>query len=258
VRFSLGDESHRAIRYTGQDHSFSQENPMKAALQAILAAARTGHGSYGPNYDPHKLADGINALLAQLDEEVEEVHQFKKKEARNWSTDSPEYLDSLQASEDNAGYDFRILYTQPRLMVPDAREPDTSRVGRDLDDVPQPYAGAVVLLETIAACGAQPFFANGDSTPMRQLCQRFAGELRSEGKLHGSAPESGKQDSTSAPGVTQASPRISPRPVLMDGVIELCAPDKNGLLVAIAPESVKMPASWTAALQRVTEFNRDR
>lgn len=58
---------------------------------------------------------------------------------------------------------------------------DTSHVGRGLDDMPQPFAGAIVLLETIAECGARPYIG-GDPTPMRETCMRFASELRTAGE----------------------------------------------------------------------------
>lgn len=180
---------------------------MKAALQAILTAARTGHGSYGPNYDAHKLAEGITALMAQLD-------------AAGAETTAP---------------------------AAPARAPATSPVGLDETGVPQPYSDAVVLLEAIAQTGALAFFDNGAPTPMREMCQRSAAELHREGRRQ-VAPQ----------GSVQARPaRIRPVPVIMDGVIELCALDKNGLLVAIAPESVKAPASWASALQRAAEAHRD-
>lgn len=60
---------------------------------------------------------------------------------------------------------------------------DISKVGNDLDGVPQPFAGAIVLLETIAQCGALGFFADGSATPNHHLCLRIAEELREAGKV---------------------------------------------------------------------------
>lgn len=54
---------------------------------------------------------------------------------------------------------------------------NTDHVGRNLDGVPQPYAGAIVLLETIAECGARAFVGE-DRTENSKLCTRFANELR--------------------------------------------------------------------------------
>lgn len=65
-------------------------------------------------------------------------------------------------------------------------EPDMDNVGRGLEGLPQPYAGAVVLLETIAQCGAIAFDETGAPTPNRELCLRFAGELRVAGNKQGS------------------------------------------------------------------------
>jgi hypothetical protein len=64
-------------------------------------------------------------------------------------------------------------------------------IGIDLDGMPQPYAGAIVLLETIAQCGALAFFADGSATPNHELCLRFAGELREAGRA--SAPRADTQ-----------------------------------------------------------------
>lgn len=54
---------------------------------------------------------------------------------------------------------------------------NTDHVGRNLDGVPQPYAGAIVLLETIAECGALAFVGE-QRTPMSETCTRFANDLR--------------------------------------------------------------------------------
>lgn len=59
---------------------------------------------------------------------------------------------------------------------------NTDHVGRDLDGMPQPFAGAIVLLETIAECGALAFFPDGSRTPNSNLCKRFADELRLAGR----------------------------------------------------------------------------
>lgn len=59
-----------------------------------------------------------------------------------------------------------------------APQPDLAQVGRDLEAVPQPYAGAIVLLETIAECGADAFDEQGAATPNRRLCLQFAEQLR--------------------------------------------------------------------------------
>lgn len=53
----------------------------------------------------------------------------------------------------------------------------TEPVGLNLEGVPQPFAGAIVLLETIAQTGATSFI-DGKPTPNRELCLRFASELR--------------------------------------------------------------------------------
>jgi hypothetical protein len=54
---------------------------------------------------------------------------------------------------------------------------NSNAVGRDLDGVPQPFSGAIVLLETIAEFGALPFIG-GNPTAMRNDCLRLATELR--------------------------------------------------------------------------------
>jgi hypothetical protein len=50
------------------------------------------------------------------------------------------------------------------------------------DDIPQPYAGAVTLLETIAQVGAVPYYENGKPTENRELCLKFAEQLRAVAK----------------------------------------------------------------------------
>lgn len=45
-------------------------------------------------------------------------------------------------------------------------------------DLPQPFAGAVVLLETIAEHGCVSYLPDGSSSPNRDLCLLFAAELR--------------------------------------------------------------------------------
>lgn len=159
-------------------------------LKAALKAAQLGQGSYGPNYDGHKLAESIHSLIALLNGAVEEVHQFKLKDAADWSTESPEFLAELAASDHTGKYDFRTMYTSPAaVLAQQEKRSDTRDVGRDLDNVPQPYAGAVVLLETIAQCGAIAFDGMGNPTPNRELCQRFADELRTEGKARAAATQ---------------------------------------------------------------------
>lgn len=74
----------------------------------------------------------------------------------------------------------RVFATHPAAPVED-KIGNTDHVGRDLDDMPQPYAGAIVLLETIAECGARPYIGE-DPTPMRGDCYRFAKELREAGR----------------------------------------------------------------------------
>ena len=39
---------------------------VSARLNAALLAAQTGHGSYGPNYDGHKLAAAVEAVIAHM------------------------------------------------------------------------------------------------------------------------------------------------------------------------------------------------
>lgn len=111
---------------------------------------------------------------------------------------------------------------------------DTRKVGVGLDHVSQPFCGSIVLLETIAEAGALAFYADGTPTPMRETCLKFADELRAKGKQ-----------------VSQ------PMPVLVGDVIELCAPDKEGLLVAVSPDSVKAPESWAKAIQHLGRLQRD-
>lgn len=67
-----------------------------------------------------------------------------------------------------------LLASQPKATF----YGDPSKAGRNLDGVPQPYSGAIVLLETIAECGAQSFYEDGKPTPNRELCLKFAAELR--------------------------------------------------------------------------------
>lgn len=74
--------------------------------------------------------------------------------------------------------------TGAREPAPVARELDveaehgnTDHVGRDMEGIVQPYAGAIVLLETIAECGAIAFI-DGQRTMNSELCRRFASELR--------------------------------------------------------------------------------
>jgi hypothetical protein len=152
-------------------------------LKKALIAAKTGQGSYGPNYDGNKLAASIESLIKLVSGHIEEVHQFKRKDATIWSTESYEFLTALAASEDGANHDFRTMYTSPAEVFTkqDARM-DTRAVGNNLDNVPQPYAGAIVLLETIAQCGATSHDGMGNPTPNRELCLRFASELRAEGQ----------------------------------------------------------------------------
>jgi hypothetical protein len=159
-------------------------------LKQALASARTGHGSYGPNYDGNKLAASIEALIAQLSSSVEEVYQFKKKDVSNWSTESHAFLVALAASAEGGAYDYRTLYTTPSGVFKERAglDPDMKTVGRNLDDMPQPFAGAIVLLETIAQCGATAFDEMGTPTPNRALCLRFAGELRTEGLARKASP----------------------------------------------------------------------
>jgi len=47
-----------------------------------------------------------------------------------------------------------------------------------IGDLPQPFAGAITLLETIATHGAQAAFEDGTATPNAKLCVRFARALR--------------------------------------------------------------------------------
>lgn len=61
---------------------------------------------------------------------------------------------------------------------------DTSAVGLDMEGIEQPYAGAVVLLETIAEFGAVPF-VDGAATPMRDDCLRLARGLREAARRAG-------------------------------------------------------------------------
>jgi hypothetical protein len=74
----------------------------------------------------------------------------------------------------------RVFAKQPAAPVED-KIGSTDHVGRDLDDMPQPFAGAIVLLETIAECGARPYIGD-DPTPIRDDCNRFAKELRVAGR----------------------------------------------------------------------------
>lgn len=151
-------------------------------LKQALAAAKTGHGSYGPNYDGNKLAASVESLIALMSGHIVEVHQFKLKHSTSWSTEPYDFLAALAASEDSGRYDFRTLYSSPAgVFAKQDRLSDTSTVGKDLGNVPQPYSGAVVLLETIAQCGATAFDGMGNPTPNRELCLRFANELRTEG-----------------------------------------------------------------------------
>lgn len=159
-------------------------------LKKALAAAKTGQGSYGPNYDGNKLAASIEELIKQMSSSVEEVYQFKKKQVTSWSTESHAFLTALAASPEGGAYDYRTLYTTPSGVFKERAgiDPDLRSVGRNLDDMPQPYAGAVVLLETIAQCGATAFDEMGTPTPNRELCLRFASELRTEGLARKSNP----------------------------------------------------------------------
>ena len=151
-------------------------------LKQALAAAKTGQGSYGPNYDGNKLAASIESLIRMLDVHIEEVYQFKLKHSTSWSTEPYAFLAALAAGEDSGLYDFRTLYTTPAGVFAKKDElSDTSTVGKDLGNVPQPFSGAIVLLETIAQCGATAFDGMGNPTPNRELCLRFASELRTEG-----------------------------------------------------------------------------
>lgn len=58
---------------------------------------------------------------------------------------------------------------------------NTDHVGRDLDDIPQPYAGAIVLLETISECGAKAYVGR-ERTANSELCIKFANDLRAEAR----------------------------------------------------------------------------
>lgn len=58
---------------------------------------------------------------------------------------------------------------------------NTDHVGRDMDDIPQPYAGAIVLLETISECGAKAYIGR-ERTPNSELCMKFANDLRAEAR----------------------------------------------------------------------------
>lgn len=151
-------------------------------LKQALAAAKTGQGSYGPNYDGNKLAASIESLIKLLSGHIEEVHQFKLKRATDWTTQPYDFVAALAAREGDTRYDFRTLYTTPAGVIEKQdKQSDTSTVGKDLDNVPQPYSGAIVLFETIAQCGATAFDGMGNPTPNRELCLRFANELRTEG-----------------------------------------------------------------------------
>jgi hypothetical protein len=54
-------------------------------------------------------------------------------------------------------------------------------VGIGLTDMPQPYAGAIVMLETIAEFGMQSHYPDGRPTENHELCLRLARELRAAG-----------------------------------------------------------------------------
>jgi hypothetical protein len=63
--------------------------------------------------------------------------------------------------------------------------------GLDLDDMPQPYAGAIVMFETIAEFGMESHYANGQPTENRDLCLRLARELRDAGARVGNERATG-------------------------------------------------------------------
>ncbi|HJV72703.1 MAG TPA: hypothetical protein VJ654_00650 [Noviherbaspirillum sp.] len=82
----------------------------------------------------------------------------------------------LAAQADGPVIDYGTKNATQPLIAEAARD---DAIGEGLDEVDQPYAGTIVLLETIAQYGAKSF-DDGNPTPMRALCLRFAAEIRAD------------------------------------------------------------------------------
>lgn len=81
--------------------------------------------------------------------------------------------------------DSELIFTEYRIG--NQAEYSAAVAKRNDFELPQPYAGAITLLETIAEHGALAKFDDGMPTPNSVLCKRFAEQLRAIAHRAGSA-----------------------------------------------------------------------
>lgn len=91
------------------------------------------------------------------------------------------YTDEQRADADGNCPHCGVEIEMSAESAPSGEHGNTDHVGRDMDSIEQPFAGAIVLLETIAECGAIAYI-DGQRTQNSELCRRFAAELRTEAR----------------------------------------------------------------------------
>lgn len=160
--------------------------------EPVHGSAPTSPGFNSPEFEGIK-ASSIVALPPGItrDDTEHGVMYYTEEHLRSFATASVEAgaAGCNPLAERTVTRHLSLVTSQPATCNPadpssprTRRHPDTSHVGRDLGGMPQPFAGAVVLLETIAECGAIAFFDDGTRTPNSELCQKFAEDLRMAGK----------------------------------------------------------------------------
>lgn len=134
---------------------------------AQIADAITRFNSPSPARSDKDAAPDVRALLKRAEQALDMAHSY----VNDGGGDVDEVEDASIA----------IAEFLQAERAPSGEHGNTDHVGRDMDGIAQPLAGAIVLLETIAECGATAFI-DGQRTPNSELCKRFADELRTEAR----------------------------------------------------------------------------